>query len=96
MSGRCQLCDCTDNRACEGGCFWVLPDLCSECVIKALTNATRAGGDELRHFAIGRLLVAVGDLGIAIGTPATAERLTEELQELADSPRLWRPGDRRE
>ena len=27
----CQLCGCTDSHACEGGCYWVTEDLCSEC-----------------------------------------------------------------
>jgi hypothetical protein len=32
-SGRCRVCGCTDDRACEGGCFWVDKDdtLCSTC-----------------------------------------------------------------
>lgn len=34
---RCRMCGCTDEKACEGGCFWKAPDLCSEC----------AGGDPL-------------------------------------------------
>jgi hypothetical protein len=29
---RCRVCDCTDDRACEGGCSWVEADLCSACV----------------------------------------------------------------
>jgi hypothetical protein len=28
---RCRLCGCTTERACEGGCSWVAPDLCSSC-----------------------------------------------------------------
>ena len=27
----CRECGCTDTRACEGGCWWVEPDLCSSC-----------------------------------------------------------------
>lgn len=30
----CRVCGCTQNNACEGGCYWVEPDLCSECVGK--------------------------------------------------------------
>ncbi len=30
--GRCRGCGCTDDRACFGGCSWVEPDLCSQCV----------------------------------------------------------------
>lgn len=28
---RCRRCGCTDDQACEGGCWWVEPDLCSAC-----------------------------------------------------------------
>jgi hypothetical protein len=27
----CKVCGCTDTRACEGGCWWVGPELCSRC-----------------------------------------------------------------
>lgn len=27
----CRVCGCTQNNACEGGCYWVEPDLCSRC-----------------------------------------------------------------
>lgn len=29
--GICRVCGCTDDRACPGGCWWVEPDLCSQC-----------------------------------------------------------------
>lgn len=28
----CRGCGCTEDEACEGGCSWVDPDLCSSCV----------------------------------------------------------------
>lgn len=28
----CRVCGCIDEWACEGGCWWVEPDLCSSCV----------------------------------------------------------------
>ncbi len=28
---RCEKCGCTNEKACEGGCFWVSPTLCSTC-----------------------------------------------------------------
>ena len=28
---KCRVCGCTDNNACEGGCYWVEHDLCSSC-----------------------------------------------------------------
>lgn len=27
----CVVCGCTESRACEGGCFWIAPRLCSAC-----------------------------------------------------------------
>jgi hypothetical protein len=30
--GACLGCACTDDLACEGGCSWAEPNLCSECV----------------------------------------------------------------
>lgn len=29
---RCRVCGCTEQTACDGGCRWVEPDLCSACV----------------------------------------------------------------
>ena len=28
----CRICGCTDSKACEGGCFWVMPEICSKCI----------------------------------------------------------------
>lgn len=28
---RCEVCGCTDDRACPGGCWWARPGLCSRC-----------------------------------------------------------------
>jgi hypothetical protein len=35
-SGVCRACGCTDDEACEDGCFWVDPEhtLCSQCASK--------------------------------------------------------------
>lgn len=30
----CRVCGCTEDNACPGGCYWVEPDLCSQCVGK--------------------------------------------------------------
>lgn len=32
----CNGCGCTDDHACEGGCFWVAQDLCSNCADKSV------------------------------------------------------------
>lgn len=28
---RCRVCGCTEDNACDGGCEWVEPNLCSAC-----------------------------------------------------------------
>ena len=28
---KCKYCGCTDDHACEGGCSWVVKDVCSKC-----------------------------------------------------------------
>lgn len=38
QEGTCRICGCTDEEACPGGCTWVEPDLCSECVGKEETD----------------------------------------------------------
>ena len=30
----CAGCGCTNQRACPGGCSWVLPGLCSQCALR--------------------------------------------------------------
>ena len=29
--GVCRECGCSDDKPCEGGCYWAEPDLCSRC-----------------------------------------------------------------
>lgn len=33
---QCRECGCTDNSACDEGCAWVEPDLCSACAPEAV------------------------------------------------------------
>jgi hypothetical protein len=39
--GTCRLCGCTDESACEGGCWWVDlgHTLCSSCVVTVTAKA---------------------------------------------------------
>lgn len=34
-SWRCEHCQCTEEHACEGGCYWIHARLCSECATEA-------------------------------------------------------------
>lgn len=40
----CTGCGCTDERACEGGCYWIGPTLCSRCGAGADKETGDAGG----------------------------------------------------
>lgn len=41
---RCAVCGCTEEHACPGGCYWVLPNLCSQCAAKAALALFATGG----------------------------------------------------
>lgn len=32
LGDACRRCGCTNDQACEGGCWWAAPGLCSACV----------------------------------------------------------------
>jgi len=91
----CAICGCTDERACEGGCFWVFTfsagvGLCSRCVLNRLAEAATELDEEARRQLAGELM-------------CLAESIDPDLADLpsfaADDPRsgvqpkLWRPGD---
>jgi len=37
---KCRVCGCTDNQACQGGCYWVEEYLCSQCYQKQNARCT--------------------------------------------------------
>lgn len=37
-SWACAICGCTNDNACEGGCYWVYPNLCSACAEKIVNG----------------------------------------------------------
>lgn len=52
----CRTCGCTDTSACDGGCWWAEPDLCSTCH-RRHTNRVRA--------AIAAALIAAAAIAVA-------------------------------
>lgn len=44
---RCRVCGCTDLSACDGGCFWVEPGLCSQCSPAEPEDQVHGAGAEL-------------------------------------------------
>jgi hypothetical protein len=75
----CLLCGCTDDRACEGGCCWVLPALCSACLL----NAVAAAAAGLIRPDRERLAGELAQLAAAVA----------DYEGNEDAGRLWRPGD---
>jgi hypothetical protein len=55
MSAICWQCGCTDDHACEGGCYWIEPDLCSACA------KTDGVPDPLPEWRVRQLLIEQGD-----------------------------------
>jgi hypothetical protein len=93
---RCDLCGCTDGRACEGGCFWVFDSLCSACVLQALRLASiELGPDDRRSVAV-QLAALANEVAASAAfddayAPAGVGSIDVEPEE--QLPRLWRPGD---
>lgn len=42
----CRVCGCTEHAACDRGCWWIEPDLCSSCATldQVLIHDMRAEG----------------------------------------------------
>jgi hypothetical protein len=84
----CDFCSCTDDRACDGGCFWVKHNVCSVCWLAMFVERAMENG-------AGPLALAQLDEAAA----AIAEQRMDETAELVAQaplptlPRLWRPGD---
>lgn len=41
---KCRYCGCTDDRACDGGCWWIADDVCSSCGDAARAEGVEVGG----------------------------------------------------
>lgn len=37
----CKVCGCTNDKACDGGCWWVAKELCSKCADKLIQENTQ-------------------------------------------------------
>jgi hypothetical protein len=79
----CRVCDCNEERACEGGCSWVDDqDICSRCM------ATLASAIVPLDINAGLLLAVHGYLCLALrhpevqGTTSTTELIEPFVEEL--------------
>jgi len=41
---KCSVCGCTEDRACENGCTWAEPGLCSKCAYPKIEDRAFARG----------------------------------------------------
>lgn len=67
----CRICGCDDMHACKGGCFWVEPNLCSQCQMKLHSYQVSV----LKGYYIGKneITVALDALVIADELPTEDE-----------------------
>lgn len=68
----CRMCGCTNERACNGGCTWVRPDLCSACdsyTVRAMHAASTV--DEIAAFPAAE---SAGVLDVAVAKLVTDDR----------------------
>lgn len=82
---RCRVCGCTDEWACEGGCYWVEEDLCSTCApvslldVLSLVELQVLGALSRRLKGDSEIVVTVGDIArqvhVSRGAANTALRL---------------------
>ena len=92
MTGQmiCDFCQCTDEQACPGGCFWIQENFCSTCWMALFrVRADEAGA---RSVALRLLLRHVAELEVT----GFAEPDLDEWDGPYTThalPRLWRPGD---
>ena len=67
---KCKHCGCTDTQACEGGCWWVAPDVCSTC---------EPADKMLKRMHVGPSTKAASVLKALMDGPATTGELVAEL-----------------
>lgn len=79
----CKACGCTQDNACEGGCWWVAPDLCSNC--EGRLNAIAFPElIQIHHDKRLQLTTTVGDPpGMVHGGDANPQAFVSELIRLA-------------
>lgn len=81
----CRMCGCTNEQACEGGCYWVEFDLCSTCADKADARDTLADRDEKLYAMIDGILNTDAPAITVTISNGTADDRTTLRRELVDT-----------
>ena len=72
MTGKCRVCGCTDDQACEGGCSWAEPDLCSKCAAKK--KRIRVSAENYKE-----LVRLTGELQTKLSKPVTVDEVITHM-----------------
>jgi hypothetical protein len=83
QSTQCILCGCSNDQPCAGGCCWVLPNVCSVCVIAAMVQTGLSQRPRDRHRLVEDLVRGAECIRDYVGVAGGVDEL----------PRIWRPGD---
>lgn len=83
----CRQCGCDEENACEGGCFWVVDEVCSACWLRVLIDAASEAGAEAMR------LTARQMANLAVLLASSIEEQEGRTANQPPLPRLWRPGD---
>lgn len=92
----CTDCGCTEDNACEGGCFWITrePPVCSRCWLQRYVKVAFGNGTPF----IAQAEQEVGELEYifqqwAMETDHGTHNPPRAGVAVDLMPRLWRPGD---
>lgn len=79
----CRVCGCTDERACEGGCSWVEPDLCSQCQLRIFEDLMRRLQPMTLELPPVAAFCLIGQIQLACRHPDNLGPMREIVEELA-------------
>ena len=93
MAQTCRYCQCTDMRACAGGCSWVAPSVCSACMERQCDEILEAVLPWANTHGLGRHTATIGDRPCTIEIEPKAVAIRDHLGVYiftADEDGAWR------
>jgi hypothetical protein len=90
---RCRKCRCTAERACEGGCAWLYPDLCTAChvagdVVLGLERDLQEVADRMHRIRVHvHRVLRLYDAGDRVESWRLLETIAKDEEELLGSNR---------